>query len=509
MRPDFRAANGEGEAVAGIARRLEGLPLAIELAAARVKVFPPTRILERLEHSLDLLTTGSRDVPERQRTLRGTIGWSYDLLSSPEQTLFRRLAVLVGDWSAESAEGIADADGSLGVETFDGLASLADKSLLRVVPSDHGDPLFGRHAFVREYAWEQLDASGELALCERRHAAVFRDLAIATGTHLTEAGGERFLDLLDHAIHDLRQAMTWALETGEVETGLRIIGSSWRWWQIRAHLHEGRDWAARLLAHSAAAGLSVGRIEALAAAGGLAYWSMDYPAVRQAYEERLALAVEMGDRRQLAEAHYDLGFVGVVDQNVDLIRDEAEQALAIFTDLGDRHGVIRSRQSLVLAHFLAGDSGTARALEERNLADFRATQSWYRIADSLMLIASIERLDGQPAVAIERAREALRSMPDRVGGSTIGALGVIAVVEGESGDGEVAARLTGAIRAIQAETGEALAPVTVLHLPHPVDVVRARLGEAEADRLMAEGAKLTTDEAIELALGTDGREASA
>ena len=153
VRPDFRAANGEGEAVAGIARRLEGLPLAIELAAARVKVFPPTRILERLEHSLDLLTTGSRDVPERQRTLRGTIGWSYDLLSSPEQTLFRRLAVLVGDWSAESAEGIADADGSLGVETFDGLASLADKSLLRVVPSDHGDPLFGRHAFVREYAW--------------------------------------------------------------------------------------------------------------------------------------------------------------------------------------------------------------------------------------------------------------------------------------------------------------------------------------------------------------------
>jgi predicted ATPase len=275
VRPDFVATGDEAAAVVGIARRLEGLPLAIELAAARVKVFPPSRILERLGHSLDLLTTGSRDLPERQRTLRGAIGWSYDLLPDGERMLFRRLAVLVGDWSTEAAEGIADADRALGLETFDGLASLVDKSLLRIVPSDHGDPLFGRHAFVREYAWEQLDASGERALCERRHAAVFRDLAIATGTHLTEAGAQRYLDLIDHAIHDLRQAMTWSLESGEVETGLRIIGSAWRWWQIRAHLREGRDWAARLLAHPAAAEDSIGRAEALAAAGGLAYWSMD------------------------------------------------------------------------------------------------------------------------------------------------------------------------------------------------------------------------------------------
>ncbi len=500
VRPDFDPSGDEGRAVAQIAGRLEGLPLAIELAAARVKVFPPSRILDRLEHSLDLLSAGSRDLPERQRTLRGAIGWSYDLLQDDERTLFRRLAVLVGDWTAESAEGIADPDASLGMTTFDGLLSLVDKSLLRTVPTDHGDPLFGRHAFVREYAWEQLEASGERPLCERRHAAVFRDLAIEAGSRLMGGEAQRYLDLLDHAIHDLRRAMTWALESGEVEAGLRIIGAAWRWWQIRARLREGRDWAARLLAHPAAAGDSVGRLEALAAAGGLAYWSMDYVATRTIYEERLALAERLGDAREIAEAHYDLSFVGVVEGDVDLLRREAAQAFAMFEELGDRPGLVKARQALVVGHFLAGETAEARRLEEQNLVDFRATQSWYRIADTMMLLGAIERLDQRPEAAIESAREALRLMPERVGGSTIGALGVIALVQAESGDAELAARLAGAIQAIQDETGEALPSVTVLHLPHPADAARARLGDDEAERLMAEGAKLSVDEAVELAL---------
>jgi len=500
VRPDFVAEGEEAEAVAAIARQLVGLPLAIELAAARVRVFPPTRIRERLSSSLDLLSSGTRDLPERQRTLRGAIGWSYDLLSPAEQGLFRRLAVLVGDWTVESAEAIADPDGTLGLDMFEGLASLVDKSLLRLVPTPHGDPLFARHAFVREYAWERLGTSGELEACERRHAAVFADLAATNGAHLTEAGAERRLALIDVAIHDLRQAMTWSLESGDVGPGLRIVGTAWRWWQIRSHLREGLEWAQRLLAHPEAAPDSVDRLLALAAAGGLAYWLQDYRTTRQCYEERLALAERLGDPAQIAEAHYDYAFVGVVELDVDLARRESEAALALFEQLGDKPGAIRSRQSLVVATFLGGDSATARILEERNLADFRATASWFRVADGLMLLGAIARSDGRPIDAIKNARAALRTLPERVGGSTVGALAVIAIVEGESGNAERAARLVGAIEAIQAESGEALAPVTVLHLPHPADVVRDRLGADEAERLIAEGAALTMDEAIALAL---------
>ena len=501
VRADFEPSASEAAAVAGIAARLEGLPLAIELAAARVKVFPPSGILDRLERSLDLLTSGSRDLPERQRTLRGAIAWSYDLLPDPEQLLFRRLAVLVGSWTSESADRIANDDHELGLDTLDGLVSLVDKSLLRVVPSEHGDPLFGRHAFVREFAWERLAASGELDRCQRRHARVFRDLAIRVGDSLTSAGGSQLIHLLDHAAHDLRQAMTWALESGEVEVGLMVIGSAWRWWQIRAHLREGRAWAERLLAHPNAAEDSIGRMRGLAALGGLAYWSTDYPTTRRAYVERLALAERIADPRELAEAHYDLSFVGVVEKDLELHRKEAELALAGFTALDDRPGIIRARQALVLAEYLGGNPVAARELEMWNLADFRSTQSWYRVADSLMLLSALERSSGRYDVALATARDALRTMPERVGGSTLGALGVIAIVQGESGDVELAARLTGAIAAIQSETGEALAPVSVLHLPHPETVVRGRLAGDVADRLIAEGRLLTPEEAIALALG--------
>jgi predicted ATPase/class 3 adenylate cyclase len=501
VRPGYTPDADDDVAIRTLIQRVDGLPLAIELAAARVKLFRPAEILARLGGSLDLLAARSRDVPERQRTLRAAIGWSHDLLTPAEQVQFRRLAVFAADWAPESAATIAADEDIAELDVLDGLASLVDKSLLRTVVSNRGETRFGWHVFVHEFAAEQLTESGERPIIERRHAATFRDIAISAGPHLVEAGAERYLDAIDHAIHDLRQAMAWSLAANEPEFGLQIIGALWRWWQLRLNLREGRDWAARLLAHPAAAGDTAGRVAGLAAAGGLAYWSTDYVATRSAYEERLAIAERLGDRRSLAEAHYDLGFVGQVEKDVALLRREAEQAVRLFEELGDQPGLIRSRQALILAHFLAGDATAALALEEQNLAAFRRTQASYRIADGLMLLAAIHRLAGDPDQARARAREALRAMSERIGGSTIGALGIVAIVEGESGDAQLAARLTGAIQAIQTETGEALAPVAVLHLPDPAEVVRARLGAEAADRLIAEGRRLSPDEAIRLGLG--------
>ena len=504
VRPDFAPTEDDLAAIRAIAARVGGLPLAIELAAARVRLFSPTVILDRLGQSLDLLSAGSRDAPERHRTLRATIAWSHDLLSPVEQWMFRRLAVLVGEWTPETAAAIAAEATAPDPGFFDGLASLVDKGFLRSLATSSGDLRFGWHVFMREYATERLAESGERPGCARRHAETFRDLAVSFGPHLVEAGAKRYIEIIDSSIHDLRQAMTWSLETGDVEVGLRIIGSTWRWWQLRLNLREGRDWASRLLAHPEAAGDSIGRLEALAAAGGLAYWAMDYPATRALYVERLALAERIGDLRMLAEAHFDLSFVGMVERNLELLRTEAQAAVAGFESIGDRVGLVRARQTLVLGHYLAGDDEAARELEEANLAEFRASQSWYRLADSLMLLGAIHRHRGDPVAALASAREGLRTTPERIGGSTIGALGVIAVVEAESGDAEVGARLAGAIRAIRSVTGEALASVSVLHLPEPEDAVRARLGPELAERLMAEGESLAPEEAIRLALGTPG-----
>jgi predicted ATPase/class 3 adenylate cyclase len=491
------------EAIVAIVERVDGLPLAIELAAARARLFPPREILERLERSFDILSSGARDLPERQQTLRATIGWSVDLLSPAEQRLFRRLSVFVGTWAPEAAESVVDPDRSLGPDLLDAIASLADKSLLRTAVSADGRTRFGWHVFVRDFALEMLVASGEQAEYQQRHAESFRDLAVRMGTRLTAARSAANLAQLDDAIHDLRSAIDWSLETGRVEIGLEIVGSAWRWWQLRSHLAEGRDLARQLLSHPAAARDSIARVDGLAAAGGLAYWSSDRAATRAAYEERLALAQRLGDRRRLAEAHYDLGFVGMVEQDVDLLRSEEERALALFEELGDDAGIVKARQALVLARFVAQDYAGARELEERNLVDFERTQSWYRISDSKMLLAAIKWRSGDPDGALASARSAIEILPDPVGGSTIAALAVIALVEADTGDVELAARLTGAIRASQAATGETLAPVTVLHLPDPEQVVRERLGDERAAGLLAEGAELGLPEATRLALGKE------
>ena len=503
VRPDLDPEGRDAAPIAGIVRRVDGLPLAVELAAARARLFKPAEILDRLGRSFDLLAAGARDLPERQRTLRATVAWSHDLLGPPEQVVFRRLAVLEDEWDEETAQAVVDPGGELGTDVLDGLASLVDKSLLRTIPTEEGPTRFGRHVFVREFAAEMLTASGEREACERRHAEVFRDVAVAIGPRLTESSSQQAVRDLDGAIHDLRRAMTWSLEVGEPTLGLEIVGSCWRWWQIRSHLAEGRDWARRLLDHPAAAADSSQRIDGLAALGGLAYWASDRPVVRAAYEERLALAERLGDPARLAEARYDYGFVGMLEQDLALLREQSEQALALFEQLGDRSGVSKTRQVLVLAHLLAGEYDVAQDLEERNLADFERTQAWYRISDSRMLLAAILWRKGAADAALASARAAIRALQDPVGGSTIASLAVVALALVDLGDTETAARLTGAIRAVQAATGEALASVQVLHLPDPEDVVRARLDAARADALLADGAELGIARARVLALGDE------
>ncbi len=493
-------------AIRAIAERLGGLPLAIELAAARVRVLTPVLILERLGRSLDL-GGGARDLPERQRTLRGAITWSHDLLTVEERRLFGRLGVFAGGWTAEAAYAVADPEGNLGIDVATGLESLADKSLVRIElgtsdavgagsGASSGETRFSLHPLLREFALERLDAIGERSPTEERFATVCTSIAEAAGSAILGQAGEANIARLDREDHNLRAAIDWSLAHDQPDLGLRIIGSIWRWFQQRGRLREARALLAQLFTRSSATDVRV-RIAALAADGGLAYWMNDFGGARSAYDARLALAVTTDDQNLLADAYYDLGFLSAVTQDEVLLRAHEQRALDLYLAVGNEAGAVRARQALVLAVFLAGDYMTALELEQLNLEVFRRTSSQFQIADSMTLQAGVYWRMGDPATSWLRLSDALRYFwaTDSASG-LVRAIGMAAIVLLSDGDAELGARAAGATYRLVREKGVMLAPVKVLHLPDPAELAVERFGAERAAELMAIGADTPIAEVV-------------
>ncbi len=492
LRPDLVLTEETRAIVRQICERLFGLPLAIELAAARVRLLSPALILERLASSLDL-AGGSRDLPERQRTLRGAIAWSHDLLSEPERRLFRRLAVFAGGWTAALALPVVDPDGDLGLDILEGLESLGDKSLVRIEAAGADgagvttEPRFDMHPLLREYAQERLEEAGELAATRARHAAAVANLTESIGPQILGPRGSALVRRLDVDQHNVRAALDWALEMGDVAMGSRVVAPIWRWYQERGRLREGRAALARLLALEFADPRL--RVEALAAEGGLAYWTDDFDAARAAYEERLALAETTGDAGLRADGHYDLGFMSMVANDPERLRDHEQQALDLYTSVGNENGVLRARQALVLAVFLTGDHQRALELESRNLEAFRAAGSDYQVADSMTFHAGVYFRLNDPATSWEYLMEALRWFSEHDNATGIArALAMAAIVSLTFGDADLGTRVAGATYELAREKGVMLAPVKVLHLRDPAELAVERLGEDRAQELLAAGA---------------------
>ncbi len=493
LRSDIVLGEDAMVAIRAIAERLGGLPLAIELAAARVRVLTPAQILNRLGRSLDL-GGGGRDLPERQRTLRGAIAWSHDLLSAEERLLFARLGVFAGGCTTEGAYLVADPDGDLGIDVATGLESLADKSLVRIELGDEaaGTPIpetrFSLHPLLREFALERLEAMGERAASEAQFAAVCVSIAEASGSAILDQSGDLTVARLDHEDHNLRAAIDWSIANDQPDIGIRIIGPIWRWFQQRGRLREARDLLATLLAQEPHGDVRA-RIAALSAAGGLAYWMNDFATARVAYEERLELAVTLDEPVLAADAHYDIGFLAMANQDIEYLREHEQIALDLYLAAGREDGAIRARQGLVLAVFLAGDYETARDLESENLAAFQRIGSQFQIADSTTLLAAISWRLGDTGGSWARTIGTLSffSTVDNASGLARG-LGMAAILLLSSGNAELGARATGATYRLVRDKGVMLAPVAVLHLPDPADLAIERFGEEGAAKLMADGA---------------------
>lgn len=471
VKADFVVTNANAPAVAEICVRLDGLPLAIELAAARSKLLPPDALLARLGNRLKLLTGGARDLPSRQQTLRNTIEWSYSLLDPAEQTLFARLAVFVGRQTLEAIEVVCSADGNLPIDPFDGVASLLDKSLLRQEAGLNDEPCFVMLETIHEYARERLERSGEAEVVRRAHAAYYLALAETAEPELKGPTQGAWLARLEQEHDNVRAALQWVLESGEGEVGLLLVGALWRFWYVRGHLSEGRRWLEAVLAPvrastpTGAAGSSPGtrrtaQAKALDGAGVLAREQGDYLAARTLHQESLALWRELSGKQGIAISLNNLGGVAYMQGDYAAARAFAEESLALQRELSDKSGIGRSLHNLGSVALEQGDYVAARALYEESLVLNRELGDKLGIGRSLHNLGNVTLEQGDYTAAqalIEESLALRRELGDKLGIAY--ALEGFAAVAGAQGNAEYALRLVAAVTALREAISAPLAPV--------------------------------------------------
>src|SRR5947199_1178764 len=370
VKPNFQLTQENAVAVATICTRLDGLPLAIELAAARIKLLSPSAMQARLESSLQLLTGGAKDLPLRQQTLRGTIDWSYLLLGEAEQRLFRRLSVFVGGCTLEGAEAVCDTKGDLDLDPLDGMASMVDKSLVQRVEPAKGEARFVMLETIREYALEKLQASGEEALTKRAHAAYCLVLAEEEPTEQSGAEGAEWLERFALEHDNFRASLEWLTETGDAEWGLRLGAALFRFWETREYLAEGRVRLGKLLKLAGGAAPTKARARAVFAAGVLAGEQGDYVSADTLIRESLDIARQLRDKQGVAVSLNALAVHARDRGDVAVAHSLLEQSLVLWRELGDQKAVARSLSNLANVAKLQGDYPHARSLYAECLSIF-------------------------------------------------------------------------------------------------------------------------------------------
>jgi predicted ATPase/DNA-binding CsgD family transcriptional regulator len=535
-RSDFALTAEDARAVAEMCHRLDGLPLAIELAAARVKVLSPRALLARSEHPLPLLTGGPRDLPARQQTLRATIAWSHDLLAAPDQRLFRRLAVFAGSCTLAAAEAVYNVGGDLGEDVLDGMASLVDNSLLRrgtpalpltgadrwgagsagrqprpvediaAPPPDDDEPRFVMLATVREYALERLEASGEAEIIRRRHAQQFLRMAEDAEPHLKSAARGRWVARLETEYDNLRTALSWLLSVGEAETSVRLAAALAPFWSERGHLSEGRSWLQRTLA-AGGPGLPASlRAKALSGAGMLAMLQMDDSAARALFEECLALWRAAGNRQGAADALGRLAHAVHLEGDIPAMVALSEESLALYRELDDRRGVAGALGQLGHARWHEQEFPSARALLTEALALLRdleggqAQAGWNpftSITHVLWSLGNVARDQGDYAAARSLYEEGMAAAQGQGGAFHVAVLlDSFASLAAAAGQVARAARLLGAAEAVRIASNVALAPVYRRDFYDAfIATVRAALDEETLRAAWAEGRAMSWEQA--------------
>jgi predicted ATPase/predicted Ser/Thr protein kinase len=544
-RPDFALTSDNAAAVAEICARLDGLPMAIELAAARIKLLPPSALLARLEGRVLSLTGGARDLPARQQTLRNAIDWSYGLLTPEEQRLFRRFAVFVNGWTLESAEAVCDAPQDLGIDILDGVASLVDKSLVQRVdprgrPND--EPRFLMLETIREYGHERLEQAGETTMTRRAHAAYCLVLAEESGGASDAESHVAWLQQCEAEHANLRSALQYLTESDQIEWGIRLAIALLPFWHTRGPLAEARDRLAALVRLGDPSAHVDLRMRARFALGTILHVQGEYDrafelqngvlevyrgngqrreialvlnglgtierarghylAARRYFEESAALSRELGDDLAVARALSNLASVIVVEEAYDEARRVYVECRSIFRRVGDEIGVAWTLQHEGDAARGARDLDGARALYEDALHRFRQLKDDWGVGSALLALGGGRLDDGDAAGArrlYEQALAIYRPLSDpRAMARLLEAFACAAALERDT---VRALRLAGAAAALRQTTGAQLVPTERAALDRTLEAVRLGPEAAAAATAWMTGWSMSVDEAIAYALG--------
>ena len=484
----FRLTEANRGAVEEICARLDYLPLALELAAAKTKLLPPEAMLALLDERFELLGRGARDLPDRHQALRDTIAWSYDLLGADEKELFARLGVFGGGFTLESAVAVCDV-------SLDGIATLIDESLLE---RDAGR--MRMLETIREYALEQLAQDEQSEYVRRRHAEHF--LKLANSEPVPDQAA--WLAQIDAERDNLRGALDWSIELREASLALRLAAALWEYWWVRGYLAEGRAWLEQALAVGRSAPPEL-RARALHAAGSLATRQGDYEWAAALFEQSLALSEELGDPSGTARSLLSLGTVAAEQGDQERAMELSERAAELYQETDDRRGHALAISNLGGIALERGEYEKASELSQLAYALFETLEDSEGMALALVNQGFSALSEHQPERALDRLRDALRRLAelefkDVIGYCFEGLAAVLVLTE----RAEEAAKLLGAAEMLRESLGVELAPAEQSTHTETVNAVRARLGEVRFGDVWRQGRELSLDEAIAYALEEEG-----
>jgi len=499
--PEFELTSENASSVASICTRLDGLPLAIELAAARTRLLSPHEIANRLNKRLSLLTGGARDLPARHRTLYDAVGWSYDLLDRGEQTLFARLSVFVGGCTLEAAESVCNAHADLPMDLLDGFTSLVDKSLLRQEKSAaSGSPASKRITMletIQEYARERLSEMGAEEETQRLHAEYYLALVEAANPELTGAQQAAWIERLEMERDNIRAALDWSERVpGGADLGLRMAGALTLVWQVKGRLGEGRDRLAKALDRASTEHTAT-RAKALFAAGWMALFGGDYPAARQYCEGSLEIEREMGNLWGATLSLNGLGRAAEIERDFERAHNYYAQSLAIRKALGNDWGVAGTLNNMGRAALRQGDYAQADSFLTDSLSLFRKSGdrgSTAIVLNNLALVAlrchDYERATTlfDECLSLELAVDYTWGIPYVIAG--------LAELACARGDVERAATLLAAAEAALEATGARMDPIDLGDFDRNVSAARVKLDASIFEAAWQLGRGMTLEQAI-------------